>query len=152
MKLLCDADLACMRAESLNRPETPFVRARRVKDQRTRAQLRALIALPPRDYPVGAFLKMPGRFVVELTRIAPGKPLDAHDNLPGSMKAIVDGICDRLGIDDGDTARIRFVYAQEKGPWCVRFKVSLEDLAPASSAENSKTTATEQAGSGGTTP
>lgn len=154
MKLLAEAEISHLRTESLNTPESPFVKTARVKHQRQSAHMRALIAMPPRAYPPGAFARMPGRFVVELTRIAPGDPLDAHDNLPGSFKAVVDGICDHLQVDDGDRTRVRFEYRQQKGPWGVRFKVSLEDLAPAStpaasSAQNSAgNSATEQAVSG----
>lgn len=40
------------------------------------------------------------RVLIELTRLATRK-LD-RDNLYGSGKSVVDGICDWLGIDDGD--------------------------------------------------
>jgi hypothetical protein len=50
--------------------------------------------------------------VVSFTRIGPRK-LDM-DNLAGSFKHVQDGVCDALGIDDGDEARIRFRYGQER--------------------------------------
>ncbi|MEO8021094.1 hypothetical protein [Polaromonas sp.] len=49
---------------------------------------------------------------VTLTRVSPGT-LDAHDNLPSSMKNLVDGIADWLGVDDADS-RVTWRYAQEK--------------------------------------
>ncbi len=48
---------------------------------------------------------------VHLTRIAPRR-LDAGNNA-ASMKAVQDGICDALGIDDGDP-RIGWEYHQRK--------------------------------------
>ncbi len=55
-------------------------------------------------------------FDVSLTRIRrrSAKPLD-DDNLRTSLKAVRDGVADALGIDDGDTKRLRFTYAQEPG-------------------------------------
>lgn len=50
--------------------------------------------------------------LVTITRLGP-RTLD-DDNLAGSAKAIRDSIAARLGVDDGDTARIQFRYAQEK--------------------------------------
>ncbi len=50
--------------------------------------------------------------VVTLTRISPGT-LDG-DNLQGALKGVRDGVADRLGVDDRD-ARVRWVYAQERG-------------------------------------
>ncbi|MBA3622884.1 MAG: hypothetical protein H0W48_00135 [Methylibium sp.] len=50
---------------------------------------------------------------VTLTRIAP-RPLDQHDNLQASCKAIVDEIADRLGVKDNDV-RVQWKYAQERG-------------------------------------
>jgi hypothetical protein len=45
------------------------------------------------------------------------------DNLPGSLKAIRDEVASVLGVDDGDRARIRFAYAQERGEWGVRVRI-----------------------------
>ena len=50
---------------------------------------------------------------VFLTRIAPRK-MDEHDGLPMAFKALVDEICDWLGIDDGGS-EIKFHYDQMKG-------------------------------------
>lgn len=128
MKLLATAHLGQFKTRSLNDQERdPFQRAKRVKFERQSAQMRALIAMPPRMF-TREVLGQPGRFVVHLTRVAPGQPLDEHDNLPASLKHVVDGICDRLGVDDGNKFRIRFEYSQERGDWGVRFTVSLEQL------------------------
>jgi hypothetical protein len=40
--------------------------------------------------------------------------LDPHDGLGASLKGIIDGIADALGIDDGDESRVRFVLQQRK--------------------------------------
>lgn len=57
--------------------------------------------------------------VVLLRRVAPSNGLDAHDNLPGSLKGVVDGIAEWLGIDDRDP-RVKWTYAQERGSWAVQ--------------------------------
>lgn len=51
--------------------------------------------------------------IVRLTRIAP-RALDEGDNLPASLKAVRDGIADRLGVDDRDD-RVTWVYYQRRG-------------------------------------
>ena len=52
---------------------------------------------------------------ITLTRISAGK-LDGHDNICGSMKRVVDGVCKALGVDDGDEESVVFAYRQRKGP------------------------------------
>lgn len=130
MKLLATAHLSSFKTRSLNDQERdPIQRSRRIKFERQSAHMRALIAMPPRTFTHQMLRELPGRYVVHLTRISPGKePLDEHDNLPGSLKHVVDGICDRLAIDDGNRFRIRFEYSQERGDWGVRFSVSIEQL------------------------
>ncbi|MEM9693315.1 MAG: hypothetical protein AAGA56_12275 [Myxococcota bacterium] len=49
---------------------------------------------------------------VRITRIAPRR-LDP-DNVPGATKAIVDGLCDWLEVDDGDE-RLTWVHDQQIG-------------------------------------
>lgn len=51
--------------------------------------------------------------VVAMTRIGARK-LDP-DNLAGSMKHVQDAVADILGVDDGDEARVRWVYQQRIG-------------------------------------
>ena len=61
---------------------------------------------------------------VTITRVAP-RPLDSHDNLRSSLKAVVDGISDWLGVKDNDE-RIEWAYAQERGApktYAVRIEV-----------------------------
>lgn len=60
--------------------------------------------------------------IIELTRSGPNM-MDAHDNLPMSMKAVVDGICDWLGVDDKDD-RVRFLYGQVKGKHSVHVRIA----------------------------
>ena len=53
-----------------------------------------------------------GGAAVTLVRLAPRRLDD--DNLRGVLKAVRDGVADRLGIDDRDI-RVRWRYAQESG-------------------------------------
>ena len=59
-----------------------------------------------------------GRFplpcVVTLVRVSSGV-LDAHDNLPASLKPCVDAIAKWIACDDADP-RVQWRYAQEKAP------------------------------------
>jgi hypothetical protein len=54
-------------------------------------------------------------FTVTLTRYGP-KVLDT-DGLAASLKYFRDGVAAAMGIDDGETDRIRFVPAQEYARW-----------------------------------
>lgn len=78
-----------------------LAKARRVKSQRQQAYLltQALKSL-----------RLPA--TVRLIRVSP-RILD-DDNLRGALKAIRDGIADRLGIDDRDP-RMTWLYDQRKG-------------------------------------
>lgn len=57
---------------------------------------------------------------VKLTRLAPSEGLD-DDNLAGSLKNVRDAVAKWIGVDDGDE-RVRYTYAQERGPWGVRIE------------------------------
>ena len=74
-------------------------RARRTKANRKAAYLIA----PPHPLPV----------VVHMTRISAGTLDD--DNLRGALKAVRDGIADRLGLQDDSDPRVRFEYDQRVG-------------------------------------
>ena len=50
--------------------------------------------------------------IVTVTRVAPGRGLDAHDNLPGACKHVVDAVAKWLGIDDRDP-RVSWRYDQK---------------------------------------
>lgn len=58
---------------------------------------------------------------VLLTRVAPSRGLD-DDNLAGSLKGVRDEIANWLGVDDAKRERVRYHYAQFKGPWSVRIE------------------------------
>lgn len=75
----------------------------RVKAKRVRLQRRTAAMLVP-----GCQLPC----VVTLTRISP-RLLD-DDNLRPALKAVRDGVADRLGVDDRDP-RVEWRYAQRKG-------------------------------------
>lgn len=66
--------------------------------------------------------------VVTITRVSPGTLDD--DNLRGSLKAVRDGIADRLGCDDRDP-RIVWEYGQERHKgYGVRIKIEPAGDAP----------------------
>lgn len=54
-------------------------------------------------------------FLCVLMRYGP-KALDG-DGLAASLKHFQDGVADALGIDDGDTKRLKFEYRQEISKW-----------------------------------
>ena len=81
-------------------------KGRRAKGQRAIARM--ILGQPQ----YAALRKHAGRFEITITRIG-ARPLDP-DNLANSGKHVQDGIADALGIDDG-SARITWIYAQEKG-------------------------------------
>ena len=96
--------LVPVEARSLNKKDNHYMsRARRVKAARQAVHW-ALKAIKKPTLPC----------VVMLCRIANSEGLDAHDNLPGSLKPMVDGIADWLGIDDRDD-RVEWRYSQERG-------------------------------------
>jgi hypothetical protein len=79
-----------------------FAHAAYVRDTRNKVEmmLRSQIKTKP-ELPV----------VVIVTRIAPGRGLDEHDNLPGACKHVVDAIAKWLGVDDRDS-RVVWCYNQ----------------------------------------
>lgn len=54
--------------------------------------------------------KLSPPYVVKLIRIAP-KALDT-DNLAGAFKHVRDAIARKLGVDDGDTEKVTWIYDQ----------------------------------------
>lgn len=58
---------------------------------------------------------------VLLTRVAPSNGLD-DDNLVGALKTIRDAVATWVGVDDRDSATVRYRYAQMRGPWGVRIQ------------------------------
>ncbi len=102
---------------SQNAREHWRTRAKRVKSERSQAEILCRSRLErPQAWPV----------VVRLTRIGPRK-LDS-DNVSGACKATRDGVADWLGVDDGDEARISWVYAQELGQYGVRIELLRSEL------------------------
>lgn len=55
-----------------------------------------------------------------------GHYLDPHDNLPGSMKAIVDEFCKFYGVDDGKTCPFSIAYGFGLGGKYYGVRVTLE--------------------------
>ena len=100
-----------------NRREHHMARHRRRKKQREDAHLLMKQFKRPR-LPV----------VITLTRVAP-RMLDPHDNLPMSVKAVVDGICDWLRVPD-DSGDIFFLYQQTKRSKTHEVHVIIEEFKP----------------------
>jgi hypothetical protein len=93
----------------LNQREVWQVTAARKKLQRD-VVTRHLAGYPKPQLPVTVFL----------TRVAPGR-LDPHDNLPSSMKHVVDAIAAWMGVDDGSDG-VKWLYDQknaQKGQYAV---------------------------------
>ena len=65
-------------------------------------------------------------YIVTLVRIAP-RSLD-DDNLARALKAARDGVADALGTDDSARSKLKWRYAQEKGPpkqYAVRIQIEI---------------------------
>ncbi len=105
-----------LRTLSPNQSEPWRKRYAREKAQR-RAVMFAMIAVKEK-IPQAAFAVDPGKIKLKFTRYAP-KGLDAHDNLPMSVKKICDQVCAEIMCDyvpgraDG-AACFEFEYAQVK--------------------------------------
>ena len=109
-------ELPLKTAAGQNAREHFMGRSKRVRRERNAAFL------------VTPFLHLPAALVVTLTRISPGH-MDSHDNLRGALKAVVDGIADKLGIRDNDP-RVQWRYAQEacaKRQFGVRIELEWDD-------------------------
>lgn len=90
-----------------------FVRAKRAKKQRRTAwALCPAVGLP---------------VVVTMVRVGLGRLDD--DNLRGALKAVRDGIADRLGVPDNDH-RIEWRYGQRRGPYAVEITFDPPEAAP----------------------
>lgn len=97
-----------------------IIKSRRRKLHRRNATHRTLAARPP-ELPL----------VVTVTRVAPSRGLDPHDGLGASLKGVIDGIADALGVDDRDP-RVIWRLEQRRGPWAVEVRfmpVSLAEVA-----------------------
>jgi len=116
MTLLGAGELAGLKARGLAKQERdPSLRNERIRAERQRAHMRALLAIPPAKFRPGEI----GRiwcFLVAIVRVAPAQHQVAAAELPGSLEPVAQGVADHL-------RRCRFEYAQAVGPWAVRFTV-----------------------------
>ena len=55
-------------------------------------------------------------WAVHVTRIAPSKGLDEHDNLPSALKNVIDGVADALGLKNDRDPRVTWIIGQRQGP------------------------------------
>ena len=92
----------------LNSREHFFARSRRVRKERETVAWMLSTQTKP---------QIP--CTVTLTRVAPSSGLD-DDNLAGALKGVRDEVAKWLRVDDRDRATVRYVYAQQRGPWGVR--------------------------------
>lgn len=105
----------------MNAREHPMARAKRVKAERGCV---AWYLIKTRRPAIPC--------LVTLTRIGPTNGLDPFDNLPSSLKGVVDQIAEWLGVDDRKDDRVRYVCRQQRGPsWAVQIEIT-----PASAACN----------------
>lgn len=81
--------------------------AMRRRHRRAASGLLSVTLGPRKAYP------LPCR--VLCVRIAPSVGLDPHDALPGSLKSIVDGIADALGLASDRDPRVEWSYDQRRG-------------------------------------
>ncbi len=93
-----------------------IIRARARASQRRAATLHLAAAgkLPP--LPV----------TVLVTRVAPSSGLDPHDGLRASLKGVVDGIADALGLKSDRDPRVSWAYDQRRGmraEWAVTIRI-----------------------------
>lgn len=63
-----------------------------------------------------------GRLRITVTRLG-GRKLDAFDNLPASVKYVLDGLCLALGVDDSDSRLLVVPEQQPGGPVGVRVEL-----------------------------
>ena len=124
MKTIVDWHLPIKTASEANSSEHWTKKAKRHRLQKRRIKVAFLADRPQIALPC----------LVSLTRIAP-RVLDSHDNLPMSMKYIVDSIAEELtgnmvaGRADDDN-RITWLYAQKKGKvreYGVRIQIMTND-------------------------
>jgi len=110
-----------------------MAKARRTKIQRSIAKNMVGQALRDIGIRPGYFDAGNKDCLVVLTRIAP-RSLD-DDNLPRSFKAIRDGIAEALGMDDNTKSKLKWQYAQEKGPpkqYAIRIQIQPREGQPRS--------------------
>ncbi len=107
-----------MQLKSLNRTDKHWsAKSDRVFEQRTRVAAACEARKVRATWPV----------LLTLTRLRPHaqakKPLDRWDNLPGSCKPVIDGVCDHLQINDADL-RFNCKFEQDVADdWGVRIRV-----------------------------
>lgn len=97
--------LPILTVSEANQREHWAFKSKRHKEQR----FACAMAIRPHAYRLRGMIPI----VVTLTRISTGT-LDT-DNLAGAFKSCRDGIADAIGVNDRDTERVEYRYAQRKG-------------------------------------
>jgi hypothetical protein len=99
-----------LRTDGSNTRETWHGRTRRVKRERQSVAWMLTNATRP---------AIP--CTVLLTRCAPSSGLD-DDNLRAALKGVRDEVAEWLGVNDRDSTRVRYAYAQIRHAWGVRIE------------------------------
>jgi len=92
-----------------------FAKARRRKHERKTAHETLLLAHGAGVADAVFELTANRKLVVELTRVAPSNGLDPHDALGPSLKGVIDGIGDALGLTNDRDARVQWKLEQRRG-------------------------------------
>ena len=113
-------DIPIRLRSGLNCREHWAVKAKRVREERlaTAVWMRPILRLAPHQVPP---VTLAPPFVVTITRVGPRRMDD--DNVAGGAKGVRDEIARQLGVNDGDTDAVRFVYGQRLGPYGVRVRI-----------------------------
>lgn len=94
-------------------PNARFAAARRKKEIRTHVADRVSYAIRDRRSGITLAGLLPA--LVTITRVAPSSGLDPHDGLPASLKSVVDGIADALGLKSDRDPRVEWQLRQRRG-------------------------------------
>ncbi len=106
-------------ADGVSRAEGAWaIAARMAKEQRKTTALMWLARVGQRFPAVPPYL-------VTFTRIGPRRC--DYSNVVASFKHVQDEVAARLGVDDGDEDKIRFVYAQKIGAYAVRIEIRTKE-------------------------
>jgi len=62
--------------------------------------------------------------IVTIARVAPSRGLDPHDGLGASLKGVIDGVADGLGLSDDRDPRVKWRLEQRRGPYAVEVRIA----------------------------
>lgn len=119
MNLLGTGELVGLKARGLHKLEKdPILRNQRIRTERQRAHMRALITVPPKNFPRQALARVT-KFHIVLTRVAPVTQQLVEQELAASLEPVRLGVVDYIGHEE----LTGFEFKQAQGPWGVRFSI-----------------------------